>query len=110
MAKIDFDNIFNTMLEAGKTELGKNWKKAADLATSSIRTLAQNTVDIQAMRIKGTITQEQAILKMNLQKDSFKILMLSEKAFGLLMVEAALNAIIDSVKAPINAALKFELL
>ena len=107
---LNFDDIFGKMLNAAKTALGANWPKLRDLATSSVKALAQNLVDIEQMRINGTITEEQAKLKMSLQKDAFKILLLSEEGMALLTAEAILNAVLDVVKGTINTAIGFAVL
>jgi basic membrane lipoprotein Med (substrate-binding protein (PBP1-ABC) superfamily) len=107
---LNFDDIFTDMVSAAKTVLGDKWPKLRDLATSSVKTLAQNIVDIEKMALDGTITKEQSILKISLQKDAFKILLLSEAGIALLLAEAVLNAVIDVVKTAINTAIGFVIL
>src|SRR3954466_13762869 len=107
---LDFDSIFSQMLEAVKTSFGDKFPKIRDLATSSIKTLAQNIIDIEQMQLAGTITQEQASLMIGVQKDAFKIVLLSEEGLGLLAVEAALNAAIDVIRTTVNTAIGFALL
>jgi len=110
MAQLSFGDIFEKMLEAAKGQLENHWPTIKDLATSSIKTLAQNIVDIERMEEDGTITEEQAKLKLQLQKDAFKILLLTNEAIGLLIVEAALNAALNAIKEIVNTAIGFVLI
>jgi len=107
---IDFAEIFNDMVGAAKNSLKDKWTDIRDLATSSIRTLAQNIVDIEKMKASGTITNEQARLMIGIQQDAFKIVLLSEEGLGLLAVEAALNAVLKVIRATVNTALGFTLI
>ncbi|HXB93627.1 MAG TPA: hypothetical protein VNU70_00670 [Puia sp.] len=107
---LDFNNLFSQMLTAAKTSFNKKWPKIKDLATSSVKTLAQNVVDIEQMRIAGTITEEQARLKLDLQKNAFKTVLLTEEGIGLLVVESALNAMLGIIKDTVNTAIGFALI
>ncbi len=107
---LDFNSIFNQMLNAAKSSLGEKFPTIRDLATTSIKTIAQNIIDIEEMNVSGAITQEQALLMIGMQKNAFKIVLLSEEGLGLLAVEAALNAALDAVKTAVNTAIGFALL
>lgn len=109
-ASLHFDDLFKKMVDAAKESFKKKWPTIRDLATSSAKTLAQNIVDIEEMRLKGSITEEQAKLKMELQKNAFKTVLLTEEGIGLLVVESALNAMLTAVKDAVNAAIGFILL
>lgn len=111
---ITFENLFEMMLNAAKKSLVSSvknkWPKVRDLTTSSVKTLAQNLVDISTMKKKGSVTEEQAKLMINIQKNSFKTLLLTEKGIGLLIAEEALNEIIKVVRGVVNKAVGFDLL
>ena len=47
---IDFTKIFGDMVKAAENSLKDKWPDVRDLATSSIKTLAQNIVDIEKMK------------------------------------------------------------
>lgn len=107
---LDLNSLFTEMFKAVETSFGDKFPKIRDLARSSVKTLAQNIVDIEAMKITGTITEEQARLKLGIQKDAFKIILLTEEGLGLLAVESALNAALDVVKKAVNTAIGFILI
>jgi hypothetical protein len=67
-------------------------------------------VDIEQMKIDGSITDEQARLKIDLQNNAFKTVLLTEEGLGLLAVESALNAVISVIKTAVNTAVGFTLL
>ncbi|MDP4262144.1 MAG: hypothetical protein Q8941_06400 [Bacteroidota bacterium] len=110
MAKLDFNVLLGNMVNAAKDSLAGNWPAISNLATTSLKTLAHNLIDIEQMRIDGTITPEQANLLVDMQKNALKTVLLSEEGLGLLAAEAAINAVLDAVKTAVNAALGFPLI
>ncbi|MEI9934762.1 MAG: hypothetical protein WDM71_07915 [Ferruginibacter sp.] len=55
---LDINSLLNQMVTAAKNSLGSNWPGIKDVATTSLQNIAQNLVDIEQMKINGTITQE----------------------------------------------------
>ena len=110
MADIDTQGLVNDMLEAAKKSLEKKWPQVRDLATSEFRKFAQNIEDIKAMKKKRSITKQQALLQLDIQKNSIKTVLLTEEGLGLLAVEAAINAALDAVSATVNKAIGWALL
>lgn len=110
MAQLNFNSLLKNMIEAAKDSLGENWPAISTLATSSLKTLAHNLVDIEEMRIEGTITPEQANLLFDMQKNALRTVLLSEKGLGLLAAEAAINDVLDTIRTAVNAALGFALI
>lgn len=107
---LTLSTMVTTMITAARGSLNNSWPQISALATTSIQTLAQNIIDVELMTVAGTITNNQAILKVNIQKDAFKILLLTEEGLGLLAVEAAINAVIDSIKTLVNTTIGIALL
>jgi hypothetical protein len=110
MADIDADTLLNKMLEAVKKSLEKNWPQVRDLATSEFKKFAQNIEDIKAMKKRRSITKQQAVLQLDIQKNSIKTVLLTEEGLGLLAVEAAINAALDAVRTIVNKAIGWALL
>jgi len=110
MAALDLDDLFNKMVGAAKSSLTAQWPAISALATSSLKTLAQNFVDVEAMLAAGTITQAQASLMIAMQKNSLQTVLLSEEGLGLIATQDAINAVIGVVKDSVNTALGFTLL
>jgi hypothetical protein len=110
MAKLDFIKIFGEMVAAAKTTLQENWPAVSDIASSSFKTLAQAMVDIEEMRSEGSITEEQARLLLNMHKNTAKIVLLTVDVIDLVKAEAVINAALNAIKIPVNAALGFPIL
>ncbi|RYY37581.1 MAG: hypothetical protein EOP46_02125 [Sphingobacteriaceae bacterium] len=110
MSTIDFSKLFSDMLGAAKTQLAGKWPEVKDLATSSIKTLAQSLVDIQEMSASGTISKEQASLLLDLHKNTTKMVLLSVEVIGIVAAEQAINAALDIVKDTINNTIGFGLI
>lgn len=110
MPALKIQNLLSEMLGAAKDSLGSQWPAVKDLAASSLRKIAASLVEIEQLRAKGAITEEQASLLVSMEKNTFKIVMLSIEGMGLLAVEAALNAALDVVRTAVNTALGFALL
>ncbi|MCU0380949.1 MAG: hypothetical protein MUE58_07140 [Chitinophagaceae bacterium] len=108
------EGIFQVMFDAAKNSLQQNvrskWPKIRDLTTASIKDIAQNFIDIKELSDSGAITQEQAKLKISLQKNAFQTMLLTEKGIGLIIVEDALNSALNAVKKVVNTAVGFVLI
>ena len=107
---LDLNSLLKDMLSAAKDSLGSHWEGIKDVATISFKGLAQHLVDIEKMRLNGTITPEKAALLIGMQKDAVKIAIATEEGLGLLAAEAAINAALDVVRNTVNAAIGFAIL
>jgi hypothetical protein len=110
MAKIDMEELLQTMLKAVKKSLENKWPAVRDLASSEFGKFAQNIEDIRKMKKKKTITLSQARLQLDIQKNSIKTVLLTEEGLGLLAVEAAINAALDAIRSTVNTAIGWALL
>jgi len=110
MNKLNVSELIKEMLESAKKVLADKWPAVKDLATSSFKTLAQSLVDIEEMWLKGSITEEQAHLLLDMHKNTVKITLLSEEIIGIVTAEEAINAAIDAVRNAVNTAIGFEFL
>ncbi len=110
MNKLDFSALLKQMLDAAKNTLASKWPSVKDLATSSFKTLAHSLIDIEEMKLAGTITEEQARLLLDMHKNTVKIVLLSEEIIGIVAAEEAINAALDSIKTTVNTAIGFALL
>jgi len=107
---LNFNSLLKDMVSAAKESLGEHWVGIKDVATTSFKSLALHLVEIEKMRVNGTITQEKAFLLTGMQKDAIKIAIATEKGLSLLAAEAALNAALDVVRKAVNTAIGFAIL
>ena len=110
MAHLNFNSLVNDMIKAVKDSLQNNWPAISALATTSLRTIAHNFIDIEQMHIAGTVSPEQANLLVDMQINALRTVLLSEKGLGLLAAEAAINSALDAVRTAVNVALGFALI
>lgn len=110
MAKLILTTLLEEMVAAARTTLEENWPTVAAVASSSFKTLAQALVDIQDMKKDGTISDEQARLLLNMHKNTAKIVLLSVDVIDIVKAEAVINAALNAIKIPVNAALGFHIL
>ncbi len=107
---LDITVLLNQMVGAAEASLGANWPGIKDLATSSLKGIAQNLVDIEQMKLTGTISEEKANLLISMQKNAAKMVIATEIGLGLLAAEAAINAALDAVKTAVNSAIGWSVL
>ena len=110
MPQLDFNSLINQMIGAASGSLKENWPAIKDMATSSMQTLAQNLVDIEKMKLDGSVTEEKARLMIDMQKSALKTVLLTEEGLGILAAEAAVNAVIGIVRDAANTAIGWKLL
>ena len=102
MPQLNLAEVLESMLSAASTSFGDKWPKIKDIGTTSFKKLAQVFVDIEMMRAKGTITDEQAVLLLDMEKNTFKIVLLSVEILGIIAVENALNSALNVIINSVN--------
>ena len=107
---LNFNSLLNDMVGAAKESLAGNWEGIKDVAITSFKSLAMHLVEIEKMRVEGTVTQEKACLLIGMQKDAIKIAIATEKGLSLIAAEKALNAALDIVRNTVNTAIGFGIL
>ena len=107
---LNFNSLLDNMVGAAKESLGEHWEGIKDVAITSFKSLALHLVEIEKMRINGTISEEKACLLTGMQKDSIKIAIATEKGLSLIAAEAALNAALDIIRNTVNTAIGFAIL
>lgn len=110
MAKIDVSELVAKMSEAAAAKLSDAWPSVADFATEEFRKLGQAVIFVQCQHAEGKMTEQQARLHMQIQKNAARIVLLTIEGLGILAVEAAINAALAVVKETVNTAVGFALL
>jgi hypothetical protein len=93
-----------------KEYLPKSGPTYKEYGEAEAKKLAQALVMIEALKVSGKINKDQARLHLEIQKNSARIVLLALEGFGILAVEAALNAALDVVKQAVNTAVGFALI
>jgi hypothetical protein len=107
---IDPEALLNQMVTAAAAAFKGKWPDVKDYATSELNKIAQDIAFIEAQRLTGAMTEEQAKLQLHLQTNASKIVLLAAHGMTILAVEAAINAALSVVKDTVNKALGFVIL
>ena len=107
---LDVNQLLKDMLGAAKEPLKDSWAQIKDIATSEFKKLSQNLVDIEKMKLAGTITKEKATLQIEFQKNVLKTVLLTEKGVGLVAVEQSINAALNVISGVVDKAIGWKLL
>ena len=110
MASIDANALFNKMVSAASTAFKDKWPGVKSYAETELKKIAVNIASIEAQRLAGKMTEEQARLQFRLQTNASKTVLLAAQGMTTLVVEAALNAALGVIKDTVNTALSFVLL
>ncbi|HEY3489584.1 MAG TPA: hypothetical protein VGK27_05610 [Candidatus Deferrimicrobiaceae bacterium] len=107
---LNFDKIGKDM---GAALLGSLKDKAPDIETyakSEGVKMAQCLATITSLFATGAITQEEASIQLDIQKQAVRSILLTIEGLGSLAVEAAITAALGVAKGAVNTALKFPLI
>ncbi len=107
---LDVDTLASQMLNAALPGLKKHAADAQSFAKMEFTKLAQTLVSIEAQLAAGEITQDQADLLLEMQKNASRGVLLALKGMALLAAEEALNSALAVVAGVVNAAVHFPLI
>jgi hypothetical protein len=106
---LNVSELAGRMLGAAQEALSAKWPEIKDYAEGETQKLAQSLVTIEKLHLSGQITEEQARLHLDIQKNASRTVLLTVEGLGLLAVEQAINAALRVVKDTVNTALGFVL-
>ncbi len=107
---LNVSDLASKMFEAFRGELSVKWPDVKDYAEAESKKLAENFVMIEKLKISGEISEEQAKLHHEIQRNATRAVLLTVEGLGLLAVEQAINAAMSVLKETVNGALDFSLL
>lgn len=107
---INIAAIAKDMLNAAKPVLQNYWKEVKPYVEKESKAFAQNLAMIAKLKLEGRITREEALLHIEIQKNSFRTVLLAIQGLGLIAVENALNAAIGVIATTVNKAIGWNLL
>lgn len=107
---LNLEQLSQAMISAAKGQVADKWPQIKDYAKQEAKKLAENFVLIEKLKLTQEISNEQAELMHQMQKNATKAVLLSVQGMTTLMAEQALNAALNAVKETVNGALNFTLL
>src|SRR5438132_2043464 len=105
MPNLNIDQLLTSMLQAAAPPLQQAWPAVRDYASSEFRKYLFQVEHIQQMKANGTVTEDEAKLLLDIQKNSMRSVLLTVEGVGLLAVEAGINAALDVARNAINTAI-----
>lgn len=110
MAQIDVGALTGEIGNAMAAVLVGGGKTAAIYAKNEAEKIAISIRQIGELYASGIIDAEEARLKLDIQKNTSRTMLLAVKGIGILAAEQAINAGVSVVRDTVNKALGFALL
>ncbi len=108
---VNVADLVQQMLAAAKATMKpEEWRKTAASAEEAFRKIASDIAYIESRRIAGDMTDEEARIHLDMQKNAARTVLLSLEGMGLLAVEQAINAALAAVKDTVNRVVGFVLI
>jgi hypothetical protein len=107
---INLTDITSKMIIAVKDILENKALEIRDYAETEGKKLGECIISIEKMYVEGKISQEQAQLLLDVQKNAMRTVLLTVEGIGILAAEQAINAALNIVKDTVNTALGFTLI
>jgi hypothetical protein len=110
MANIKVEKILPDMIAAAKGELDKKWPIIKDYAEVELKKMSLTLALIETLTLTKKIDEGEASVMLEMQKNTARAFMLTMEGMSLILVEAAINAALKTVRKIVNDALGFILL
>lgn len=107
---LDVKVTVETMLGAMKPILGARWDSVSKYAAGELEKLAKTLAQIELQKLRGSITEQQANILFDMQKNASSAVLAALQGIGADAANQALNAGLASIKGDINKSLGFKLL
>lgn len=109
MAQFDVEAVLGSMAAAAQGVLRDKWPEVKSFATTEFQKIAQTIVSIGEGVASGAISQEQAPILLDMQKNASRAVLAAVEGMTLIAAEQALNAALGAVKTAINTFVGFPL-
>lgn len=110
MPALNVGNLLKDMLNAAKPLLKDYWKEVKPYVEKESKNFLTNLAMIAKLKLQGQITEKEARLHIEIQKSSFRTVLLAVEGLGIIAVENALNAAIGAIKKAVNTGIGWSLL
>jgi hypothetical protein len=107
---IDFNEVFEIMINAAEKAFKANWPNIKDYASVELDKLATTIVNIEYLHNSNKITEQEAFILLEMQKNTARAVMLTLQGMTLILVEEVINESLDAVKDLVNGKIGFNLL
>lgn len=109
MANINVQAVSIKMINAAKGVFDQKWPTVQGFAEAEFDKLARTFEQIVKLKISNQISEGEASVLFQMQKNTARCVMLTLEGMSLLLVEGAINAALAVVKDTVNTATGFVL-
>lgn len=106
----DVEGTAKEMIGVAAAKLGPKWSEVRALAEPEFKKIAMTIATIEAGRLSGTITAEQARLLLEMQKNASRAVLLAVEVIGLLAAEDIIQGALAIVGGVVNKAVGMTLI
>ena len=110
MSDINVPDLLAKMLSSAEGVFDQSWPEIKDFAETEFEKLAKTLEQIGKLKLSNKITDGEASVLLEMQKNTARAVMLTLEGMGLLMVEQAINAALANVKEAVNGVVGFALI
>jgi len=107
---LDVQKTSDDLLAKLKPILGQRWDEVQPYASQEAAKIAAVLAKIELEKLQGTISEQQATILFDMQKNASAAVFAVVKGVGEVAASEALSAALQAIKDPINQALGFKLL
>jgi hypothetical protein len=110
MPALNIEDALRKMAEAASAVLKGKWPVVRSYAETEFKKLAETLALIIREKETGAITEEEAAILLDMQKQATRAVLTAVEGLGVLAAEEAINAALGAVKDIVNRAIGWTLL
>jgi len=110
MKNINVQAVAASMIKAAKGVFDTKWPIVQDFSEAEFDKLARTVAQIAKLKLSNQISEGEASVLFEMQKNTARSVMITLNGMSLLLVEGAINAALAVVKDNVNTTLGFVLL
>lgn len=108
--RVDSQKLLQDMVVAARRVLKRRWPEVKEYAEGEFKKIAESISTIENLKRAGKMTEEQARIHLEIQKNAARTVLLTLEGLGAVIVERAINAAIGAVRKTVNSALGWKLI
>jgi hypothetical protein len=110
MPQIDVTSLAKAMLVAVEKVLKVHWNDVRPFAEAEVQKLAVTAAQIEAGRMAGSLSDEQAKILVRMQANASQAVLTTVETVGMIAAQDAINAALQVLAQAVNTAAGFAIL
>ncbi len=110
MPALDIEALVKQMATVASGVLKAKWPEIQSYANTEFKKLGETVKLIAEEKAKGQISEEEALLLLDMQKSAMRSVLVTSEGIGILAAEEAINAALGAVRDVVNSAIGWTLL